>query len=149
MSSHKFKDNKKREWILVISIPAAKRIKEMLGVDILDIDEGLKQLSSDPILLCDVLFILIEAQADKKGVTDEDFGGALAGEGLQDACESFIEALINFSPPKRAKILRAMQETAENLEETLTTIAMSKLTESQETFRQIQSGRSSQGSPVS
>ena len=103
-----FIDNQKREWNLYIDIPIARKIRTVLDVDILDIQEGLTAVSEDPILLCDVLYMLCQEQAESLGVSDEQFGQALVGEAIESACSAFVEALMDFSPPRRRKILQAM-----------------------------------------
>lgn len=145
----RFKDNRGREWVVYIDIPAARRIRKTLDVDILNIDEGLSVLSADPILLCDVLYLLCQTEADSRGVSDEEFGEALIGEALEDACDAFVEALINFSPPRRRKVLQTMQETAITLEKTLVGIAEKKIPEALKQVQQVVSGNELPDSPES
>lgn len=120
-----FTDNQNRSWTLAVDIPAARRIRQELGVDILDWEgeNGVPRLASDPILLCDVLWLLVADQAAGRNVSDEDFGRSLQGQPLDDACEAFMSALINFFPPRQREILTAMQATAHTLTDDLTGMA--------------------------
>lgn len=149
----KFRDNQKREWVLTIDVPVAREIQRELGINILitdlnDDDCGLVALNRDPILLCDVLYLLCRRQAEKRGVSDEDFGRALFGEAIGDAADAFVEALADFTPPCQRKILTAMETTAKSLQETLVGMAETKIPKA---VREIQdliagSGKSSPGS---
>ena len=141
-----FIDNQKREWNLYIDIPIARKIRTVLDVDILDIQEGLTAVSEDPILLCDVLYMLCQEQAESLGVSDEQFGQALVGEAIESACSAFVEALMDFSPPRRRKILQAMQTTAVTLEETLAGLAETKIPHALQKIQDVLHGSISQDS---
>ena len=95
-----FKDNQDRTWPLQITIGSAKRVRDLLGVDILAPEQGepplLVRLGTDEILLCDVLYCLIKPQADEKGVSDEAFGEALGGEAITQAVEALYAELVDF-----------------------------------------------------
>lgn len=122
-----FKDDQKRSWSIVVTIPLARKVRDQLGVDILKTQTALQELSEDPLMMIDVIYLLCEQQAEKRGVTDEQFGEALSGGSVHHAVEAFTEALINFTSPQRQKILRAMQSTAVELESLLTGMAEKKL----------------------
>ena len=144
-----FIDNQKREWNLYIDIPIARKIRTQLNVDILDIQEGLSAISEDPILLCDVLFMLCQQQAEKRNISDEQFGKALVGEAIESACSAFVEALMDFSPPRRKKILQSLQKTAIVLEETLAGMAETKIPQALQKIQDVLHGSISQDSAES
>lgn len=135
-----FTDRKKRKWIVSVSIPLARKVKQALDVDILNVQTGLPALSADPLLLCDVLYVLCREQADRLKVTDEEFGECLAGDVLEQACDAYVEALISFSPPRRGRILSSMQTTAVELETTLAGLAEKKIPEAVKRLREAVSG---------
>jgi len=95
-----FKDNQDRAWKLQITIGSAKRVRDLLGVDILAPEQGepplLVRLGTDEILLCDVLYCLIKPQADEKGISDEAFGESLGGEAITHAVEALYGELVDF-----------------------------------------------------
>lgn len=138
-----FTDNQKREWTFHVDIPLARQVRQELGVDILDIEQGLRRLAGDPILLCDVLYLLCRRQADERQVSDEDFGRALVGESLEQSCEAYFEALLSFSPPRQREILTTMQTAGRALEEALTGIATQKIPEAIQRMRSLTGGNSS------
>ena len=144
-----FRDNSGREWHLEFTIPSARRIRKLLGVDVLNFEDCLPRLSADPILLCDVLFLLVEEQAARLGVTDEQFGESLAGEALESACDAFVESLIHFFPPRRREVLKAMQQAAATLEQTLTGLAETKIPLALQQIQSLVSGSKSPNSAAS
>lgn len=128
-----FRDTLGREWIVTIDIAALKRVRSQLNVDLLDIIQGdlLERLSRDPVLLCDILYVLCRPQADERKLSDEDFGRAMSGQALADATTAFFEALADFFPGPRAGLLREMIARAKQLETQLIDRAISRLSDPQ------------------
>lgn len=95
-----FSDSAGRSWTISLTIDAVKRVRGLLGVNLLEIEAGepplLTRLGIDIILLCDVIFAAIKPQADVAGVTDEQFGAALGGECIKAAQDSFYAELVDF-----------------------------------------------------
>jgi hypothetical protein len=93
-----FTDSAGRAWEIALNIGTVKRLRDsQLHVDLLSLQEGdpplLTRLATDVYLLCDVLFVLIEPQAEAAGVTDEEFGAALGGDVILAASTAFWEEL--------------------------------------------------------
>jgi len=112
-----FKDNKERSWTIDINVAVVKRVKARIQIDLLEAFNGkfLEDLSRDPVRLVDLLYVLCEAQATAVGITDEQFGEAMAGDSILSATDAFISALVDFSPSPRARaslteIRRLMKE---------------------------------------
>jgi len=103
-----FIDNAERKWSIQVNISAVKRVKALLGVDLLELAGGdlLQRLVQDPVLLADVIYALIKPQADADGVTDEDFGAALAGDAIAEATTAMLEALADFFPSPKSGLIR-------------------------------------------
>jgi len=95
-----FTDTAGRTWTIALTIDAAKRVKSLLDVNLLELEAGdpplLTRLGTDVILLCDVIFALVKPQADAAGVTDEEFGRALGGEAILAAQTALYEELVDF-----------------------------------------------------
>ena len=95
-----FTDTAGRTWTIALTIDAAKRVKGLLDVNLLELEAGdpplLTKLGTDVILLCDVIFALVKPQADQQGVTDEQFGAALGGEAILAAQTALYEELVHF-----------------------------------------------------
>lgn len=109
-----FRDAEDRQWFIAINVDAIKRVKA-IGVDLLDVGgEVFQQLAGDPVLLCDVLWVLCKSQAGENGLTDEQFGRGLAGDALDRATEALLEELISFFPSSRRHLMeKALAKTME------------------------------------
>jgi len=87
-------------WTLTITVGAAKRVRDLLKVDLLQPLAGepplLTRLSTDLILLCDVLYVICQPQADERSLTDVQFAERLGGEALEQAHEAFLGGLVDF-----------------------------------------------------
>lgn len=110
-----FKDTEGREWVVKIHVAAAKACRGLVNVDLYALaDEGFKglqKLLGDPITLVDVLYVICREQAEKRGVSDVQFGEAMAGDVLEVAATAFLEELRDFfpNPRVRAEITRVME----------------------------------------
>lgn len=121
---HIFKDNAGRTWTLVIHVAAVKRVRALLGLDLYslvdDRFQGLAKLLADPVSLVDVLYVLARDEAEKLGISDEDFGAALAGDAIEAASTAFLEELVDFFPDPRVRAgLRKVIETSRKVRESL------------------------------
>lgn len=85
---HTFNDTLGRTWTVTINVDAIRRVRALLDINLLDAIEGklLERLVTDPVLLCDILFALVQPEAHAKNISDEDFGKSLGGV-LTDCCE--------------------------------------------------------------
>ena len=111
-----FTDNKGRAWEIVVTVATVKRVRALCKVDlnsIVELDKNnkpsaelLERLSSDPVLLVDVLYAICKPQADKLGVTDEDFGEAMAGDVIEHATTALLEDVIDFFPEAKRMVMR-------------------------------------------
>ena len=124
-----FTDNTGRAWSLAINVDAVKRVKALVNVDLLQAVEGklIEQLVADPILLCDVVFCLCKPQADQLGVSDEDFGRAMAGDAIEQATSAMLEELVDFFPSRRRALLTKAVGKFRTLQETVLTAAEARL----------------------
>ncbi len=107
-----FKDNAGRVWSVQLDVAALKRVRSLLGVNLLEVIEGklIDRLSNDPVFLCDVLYAVVKPEADAQKLTDEDFGRAMGGDALDGASAAFLEELVDFFPSPRRRLLRKAME---------------------------------------
>jgi hypothetical protein len=128
---HSFKDAVDRNWQVPVNVASVKRVKEALGVDLLQCTDAkanvLERLANDPVLLVDVLFILCQDQAATKEVTDVQFGESLWGEALDRATDAFLEALTDFFPRARRGVLKQLLTKFRDLETKAATAATDRL----------------------
>jgi len=112
-----FTDNADRSWDVSINVAAVKRVRDLVGVDLLEIVEGtlIEKLIRDPILLCDIIYAVCKPQADERepSVTDEEFGRAMAGDAIEHATTALLEDLVSFcpSPRDRTNLGRVLEAT--------------------------------------
>ena len=117
-----FTDNLGRTWMLVVNVAAIKRVRALCGVDlnaIVEIDkdnnptaELLERLSTDPVLLVDVLYAVCKTECDQKGVSDEEFGAAMAGDAIEQATAALLDEVVDFFPTaKRAALQKILAAT--------------------------------------
>ncbi len=110
-----FKDNEGRTWTVSITVDAIKRVRDLLDVDLLEVVSGklIDRLITDPVLLCDIVYAVCKPEADAQGVSDEDFGRAMAGDAIEHATTALLEELVSFSPSPRdrANLKRVLDTT--------------------------------------
>lgn len=108
----KFTDSTGHEWEITLTIGSVKRVRELAKVDLLAIEDPidhtkkddpalLTELGTDIVLLCDVIFAIVEPQAKEAGITDITFGHSLGGEVIEAAQEAFYDELVLFSQGRR------------------------------------------------
>lgn len=112
---HSFKDSEGRVWAVAVNVAQLNRVEAAHQTDLLSLldgaAEGLVELVNRPARLVAVLYVLCKAQAEAKGVGEEGFGEAMAGDVLGDAAEAFVQALVDFFPdPQRRAALRRAWE---------------------------------------
>ena len=102
-----FNDNAGRTWTLAINVDAIRRVRSIVNVDLLEAVEGklIEKLVGDPILLCDVIYVICKPEADQRSVSDEDFGRSMAGDAIDHATTSLLEELVDFFPKSRRALL--------------------------------------------
>ena len=117
-----FADNAGRTWAVQVNVDTIKRVQGLLGVNLLDVVDGdlIERLVADPVLVCDVVYVVCKPEADKQGVSDEEFGRAMAGDAIHNAAEALLAEIVDFFPPAKRTILAAALEKMRNLE----TVAM-------------------------
>ncbi len=126
-----FADNSARTWAITVNVAAVKRVRELLQVNLLEIADQkgklLERLVDDPCLLCDILFCLVKPEADAKGISDEDFGRALAGDALGAATDALLQEIADFFPKGRREILHRILGKLTALQDKATSLALLKL----------------------
>ncbi len=109
-----FKDTSGRTWQLSISIGSIALVRDLLKVDIYGLFEKnmepLNNLMRDPCQLVNVLYVLVKRQAEKAGVSDEDFGYAFDGDVLLAASDAFMEELVLFFPKQKKTLTTMLQK---------------------------------------
>ena len=107
-----FKDNAGRTWTIAVNVDAIKRVKALLGINLLEVLDGklVERFASDPILLVDVVYAICKTEADAQNVSDVQFGQAMGGNSLDLATTALMEELVDFFPSQRRAMLRKALE---------------------------------------
>jgi len=152
-----FTDNAGRTWTIAVNTATIKRCRDLLDIDLLSILDDkadlLGRLVTDPVLLCDVIYCLCESEVEAKGIGDEDFGSAMAGDAIEHATNAFLEALSDFFPGRKRRVIQKALQKLKELETAGIEMAETRL-ESPELDRQLKAllsepGDSSGNSPAS
>lgn len=128
---HSFTDSAGRTWLVSINVGAIKRVKAQLGVDLLTVLDRdcqlFARLGADIALAVDLVWALIADQAEKLGVSDEQFGESLAGDAIDRAMEALVAETIAFFPQGRRAILTKLWEKSKQATNTAVQLAVTKL----------------------
>lgn len=102
-----FIDSSGRVWVVDINVATVKRVKTLAQVNLLEVVQGelIERLSTDPVLLADILYAVCQPQALREQISDEAFGQALAGDVIDRATTALLEGLIEFFPEPRRRLL--------------------------------------------
>ncbi len=115
---HTFSDTQGRPWTITLNVDAIRRVRSVLNINLLEAIEGklLERLITDPVLLCDILFVVIQPEAISKGISDEDFGRSLGGDVLDVATTALLEELVDFFPSAKRTVFRKALTKLKQLE---------------------------------
>lgn len=121
-----FTDNLGRAWTLVVNVATIKRVRALCSVDlnsIIEVEDGkpttklLERLSTDPVLLVDVLYAVCKPECDSKNVSDEDFGAAMAGDAIENATSALLDEVIDFFPAAKRLAFRKILSASRRFEQ--------------------------------
>ncbi len=122
-----FCDNTGRSWLISVNVGTIKKVRALCNVDlanIISIENGekpkidlLEKLATDPVLLVDVLYAICKDEADKLGVSDEDFGRAMAGDSIEYATTALLDEVIDFFPEVKRQALKKILSVTRRFQE--------------------------------
>lgn len=154
-----FKDNQGRSWQIALNVYEMKRVRAILGVDLVNVialgKDGkvqvdlIDRIANDPCLLVDILWVLVEAEAKEQGVSDVDFGASLAGAAIEEATKAFLDELVDFFPGARRLFLKKAVEVSRQYAEEMTAALEKTLADPEFEKRLKESMNSSASSPGS
>ena len=87
VAATEFADINGRKWRIAITLGAVRTVKEKINLDLLGAADGkfFRDMSDDPLQLCDLLWVLIETQAEAAGVSCAEFWDAIDDTALDAA----------------------------------------------------------------
>ncbi len=129
-----FKDKAGREWSIQLDSLSILKVREecdprfMLG-DESEEDNTCTRLGDDPITLCMVLYSLCEQQVKSAGLERDTFLKSVLcdGDTIQAAGEALVAAIINFTQPRKRRLLEAIVKKQKAVEELGVTMALAKI----------------------
>jgi hypothetical protein len=132
-----FKDENGRPWTINVNIGTVKRVRQMAGVDLLDLRDGnlFTELASDPVKLGDVLWVLVLDEAGAAGITDIQFAAALAGDALDSATQALLDEIVDFFPKPQRDLLRKALTKGKEMQERQMAKAMRQMEEAIEAWK--------------
>jgi len=65
----------------------------------------------------DVLYAICKPDADKQGVTDEEFGEAMAGDAIEQATEALLDEIVDFFPSAKRQVMRKILNATRRFED--------------------------------
>lgn len=130
-----FVDASGRNWNMFLDYQTILRLRKLdPPVDLLALASEnpeakafLTRLADDEVFLISVLHDLLEPEIKRRGMTPEEFGAALIGEALDNALDSLIEGIANFSRPQRGAMIRKVWSKLKSSESSLTRQASTML----------------------
>lgn len=126
-----FADSLGRKWEVRVTPAGMRRVKSLTGVNLgtmlANNMQALADLVADPIQLIDVVYCLVKPEADRLGITDEQFGEGLVGDGLDGACDAFLEALSDFFPSRQGRVMRKLFQQMRLMQATLAEEALKQI----------------------
>jgi hypothetical protein len=117
------KDTNNFQWEIKVNVNTLKRIKALCEIDLMELisvnektgemnTELLERLSSDPVLLVDLLYATCKPQADEKNMTDEQFAEVWAGDQIEFAVNALMEEIINFFPEAKRRLWQKINQAS-------------------------------------
>jgi hypothetical protein len=105
-----FKDDAGRSWNIHLSCASLKRVAAKAGFDLADFSNGkaVELFGGTTTHLADVLWALVESQAQGRQIDETSFGEALRGDCLSDAVAVLKEELLSFFPSQRRKLMQKL-----------------------------------------
>ncbi len=133
----RFTDADGRDWLVQFTTVEAKRAREELDVDLLDVgsEQLFDRLINDDCLIVDVLHLCCRQQCEQQNVDAVGFARGLRGDTLDAATEAFLEAYVSFFRKHRRAVLAAalaktdtfLQRNAEQAVRTINSDKMDRL----------------------
>ena len=116
-----FKDNANRDWSISLTIGSAMKVKERLGIDLLQPEVGnpplLTRLGTDEMLLAQVIAMLLESQFELHKIDAEQIYQCFDGPTFARAHEAFYKELIDFFQNRgRADRAKAVEKQMEMIQ---------------------------------
>lgn len=126
-----FRDTAGQTWVLALDLPTIKRVRTLAGFDfnrlVRDGLEPLADLFTDEERLVNVVYAACKDQADKLGMSDEQFGRRFSGDTIEAAAAALVEAYADFRPSRGRSVIRALAEKMRDVSTAAAALAMERV----------------------
>jgi hypothetical protein len=120
----KFKTIDGKEWVIDVTYLTVKRVRDLCGVNLLDIcnldKESLSGWVADDLKVLEVVCAVVRPQLAGIDMSDEDFFAACDGGTLKEAVERLVDQVSDFfQEPRKGlvkKVIRKLRETEKKME---------------------------------
>lgn len=127
-----FIDGLGREWRVLLHPAKVREINERFGILLTDLrSDAFNQLSLNPILLVDTLYLICKQQADEMGVSDHAFGELMVPV-IDEAVIALEVAICDLFPSGRRSLLKSLHAKQESMQQKAMISAIQELDASQE-----------------
>lgn len=144
-----FKTSDGKAWNLAITVGHLKKLREDFRFEPLKLlgdRKELVELLYDAERLVGVLYTLCETQAEKAGVTPEQFGQSFDGGAFDSAFEALLGAVLDFSP--RSKVATRAKQTLPTIFDRMDKAAMKRIDQAMTELTSNDSAGSAAGPPA-
>ncbi len=128
-----FKDCEGANWDICLNLGTVKKIKDKLGINLLEIEQGepplLTRLGTDELFLAEIILCCIETQIEKRKLSEQDVLSRFDGQTIGKAQSCFYEELIDFFQQKNQPHKMKMVQKQLALIELAIKAAISKIDE--------------------
>ena len=122
-----FIDRDGRRWDVCVNLMTARKIKVETGINVRQLfsQETLELLSEDDAKVMDILWICVEAQADKREHNFEEFYTEVMDSDLiEQALDRFFDAVVEFLPEEKRQPAKKLLSTLRKIGEKTTQRAL-------------------------
>lgn len=120
----KFKTKDGKDWVIDVTYLTVKRVRELCGVNVLDIcnldQQTLSGWVSDDLKVLEVICAVVRPQLAAVDMSDEEFFAQCDGQVLKDAVERLIDEVSDFfQQPRKGlvkKVVAKLRETERQME---------------------------------
>ena len=121
----KFKTKDGRDWVVEVTYLTVKRVRDLCGVNVLDIcnldKESLSGWVSDDLKVLEVICAIVRPQLAAADMSDEEFFAQCDGQVLKDAVERLIDEVSDFfQEPRKGlvkKVIAKLRATEKQMEQ--------------------------------
>jgi len=112
-----FTDVQGRAWEVAVNYGAMRRVRESLSVNLMEVVGGelLQRITSDPVLLIDILYWVLKPQADERNISINDFAEIFDGDTVYNASMALRDSIINFFPKDKRAAAKRMVERVDRI----------------------------------